>query len=135
MTVHYSLRCKICESPMRLPIDTRPQQSAVPEGQPNDFPPIAVECGRCKSICSYVVHRKFVSSDPKAGSVVTESRPTDAVPAITLECGVEGCTSLLPLYVHWSTTTTVAERKADMQTWRWENLRCPQGHPISKLES
>lgn len=49
-----------------------------------------------------------------------------------LGCGLEGCTALLPLVHSWSASTTAEEREADIKTWKWDRLRCQNGHVIRK---
>jgi hypothetical protein len=52
----------------------------------------------------------------------------DVVHVSTLECAGEGCNTQLPLFAVWSADMPAEERRADISTWRWENLKCPQGH-------
>ena len=50
----------------------------------------------------------------------------------TLECEAENCGIRVPLIAQWSETTSEAERVTSARAWIWENLRCPNGHSMTK---
>jgi hypothetical protein len=49
-----------------------------------------------------------------------------------LKCEEETCESLLPLFVRWNPATTLEALADETARWKWDNLKCPQGHPILK---
>jgi len=68
--------------------------------------------------------------DPSDSVEVSPPHDVETVFVVWLRCEGEDCTIQKPLFAQWSATTTEAERRADIATWRWENLRCPAGHAI-----
>jgi hypothetical protein len=128
---HYELRCKGCGSTMLLPVGMIGRIFAIPDAQPNFSHAIGVVCRRCKSVDIYFLDRKHPRHTP-AYLVKFADPIRDTMDGPMLECGEEGCKALLPLIAQWIPDTTTAERKADVETWRWGHLQCPEGHPIAK---
>jgi hypothetical protein len=131
MTAHYVLHCKDCKAPMWLPSDTIEQLFVDPDDLPNDSHAIGAVCRLCKSVGTYFLERNSPGHNPKDGAIIA-NRAEGTVVLPQLGCAVESCKPLLPIVVQWNPATTAAERRADIETWRWENLRCPMGHPIPK---
>lgn len=134
MTVHYRLHCKCDGLPTLFPQDTLEQPFSGQDDPPNDFLAIGVVCHRHKSAETYFLSAKSPGWNPKDGAEVLENRSGDTVHVSTLRCEREACKSRLPLFAYWRPGTSAEERRADISTWRWDHLRCPEGHSIPKPE-
>jgi hypothetical protein len=104
------------------------------ERLPNRFAAAVVVCSRCKRLDIHTLHKGFPGYDPRSMAILLELRYGKVVIFGSLKCEAGNCGMPLPLIAVWSPSTTAKEWKADIETWRWENLRCPQGHPIPRQQ-
>ena len=131
LILHYELRCKSCGAPMLLPAGMIGLLFAVPDAQPNFSHAIAAVCRQCKSVDTYFLERNHPRHNPPYFAKLADPI-RDTMDGPMLGCGEEGCKALLPLIAQWIPDTTVEERKADFETWRWGHLLCPAGHSIAR---
>lgn len=129
--LHYEFDCKGCGSPMLLPAGKIAWLFADPDAQPNHSHAIAAVCRLCKSVDTYFFERHSPGRNPRDRVVFAEPI-RDTMDGPMLGCGEEGCNALVPLFAQWTPGATTEERKADVETWRWEHLQCPAGHSIAK---
>jgi hypothetical protein len=132
MAPHILVRCTSCSSPIVLPTQTLERPFTIPEEQPNESFAVGIACSNCKSVRRYFLQLKHPENDALDWAPEAEEQNEDTVLINTLGCEAEDCRSLLPLFANWSSAASHAERLADMQSWRWEDLRCPEGHLIPK---
>lgn len=114
---------------MRLPAQTLGNTFGTPMVRSIRADSVGVVCPRCKLVGNYSLFENCPGYNPR-DHVVIAARVGDTVLLEWLKCEKEKCKTPLPLFAIRSATTTVEEREADMLTWRWENLQCPQGHKI-----
>jgi len=127
--VVYVFHCKSCGWPMSLRAETLGHMFGTPGRISGAAHSVGVACLRCKHVRNYSLLRNSPDYNPLDG--VEWARPFgDTVSLEPLRCEVEGCKAQLPLFAMWSKTTTAEERRADMSTWQWDGLHCPQGHKI-----
>jgi hypothetical protein len=103
---------------------------AHPDTLANRFHAIAVGCRDCKSLDTYILHKDFPGHNPQDTVKLTRPEYGDVVRLKSLECAEENCGILLPVFAHFHRAATTEERKAIVDSWRWENFHCPQGHKI-----
>jgi hypothetical protein len=133
MEFHLAVVCNGCQVYVPLPTGKIRWLFFDPKNWPNDIHAVALACPRCSLVDRYTLHKKFPGYNPKNQAV--PMRPwADVVFAEPLQCVVETCKSRLPLIAAWKPTTTAAERRANIETWNWENLTCPKGHRIERPE-
>jgi hypothetical protein len=132
MFIHYVLHCKNCVMPLLLPRDTIEQPFADQDYRPNDSLCVGVACPHCKSVETYFLHKKHPQHNPRDQAWLLENRVEVTAHVSTLECEEQACKARLPLFAQWRQTTTEQERVADIATWLWEHLQCPDGHSIVK---
>jgi hypothetical protein len=105
---------------------------AYQEHPANQYHAIAARCDMCKSVETYILHPQIEGHNPKDRAMATSQHHGVPVHVTNLECVTEGCGILLPLFARWTPASTGQERLDEISTWRWENLKCPQGHSIPK---
>jgi hypothetical protein len=130
--IHHFLNCKDCCMPIMLLAETIQPLFADQEHLANQSHAIAVRCDMCKSVETYILHRQVEGHNPKDRVMATPDDYGVPVHVTTLECVTERCRTLLPLFARWTPSTTEKERIAEISTWRWENLKCPEGHSMPK---
>jgi hypothetical protein len=131
MHFHYVFLCRNCSIPIWLHSETlgRPFE---PQGvRSSNALSIAVVCPHCKNVRSYSLAENSPDYDPK-GTVVSADHIADTVPYGLLECDAEDCKTRLPLVGVKSISTDDAKKKAELNSWNWDGLKCPTGHPISR---
>jgi hypothetical protein len=129
--LHYELCCKSCGATMLLPVGMIGRLFAVPDAQPNFSHAIGAVCRECKSVDIYFLDRNHPRHTPPY--LVKFADPIrDTMDGPMLGCDEEGCRALLPLIAQWIPDTTTEERKADVETWQWGHLLCPEGHSIAR---
>jgi hypothetical protein len=131
VTPHVLIHCEACGLPILLHAGTLQQPFADPDELPNDTSAIGAACPYCKNLRRYFLHQ-IQGRSSLGPAVVAETPDEETVHVCTLSCGIEDCEFLIPLFALWNVSTTVEERTADAETWRWENLLCPEGHSIPK---
>lgn len=97
---------------------------------PNRFHAIVVGCTYCKSLETYTLHKDFPGHNPKDTVIFAPPQYGDVVHLRSLECDAENCGTLLPVIALFHPNAPVEVRKDIVDAWTWENLVCPQGHPI-----
>jgi len=88
---------------------------------------VGVVCPQCKLVGNYSLFQNSPDYNPRDG-VVLAPPVGETFPLKWLQCEKENCKTLLPVFAIWSANTSEQERKADMLTWRWDDLHCPHGH-------
>jgi hypothetical protein len=125
----YLFHCKDCGFPMTLRAETLGNMFGHPGSRQIVASSVGLVCPQCKKVSNYSLLKN--SPDYNHQDLVTWGYPDhDAKLLSWLGCVGENCKSQLPLFAIWNADTTEAERKADISTWRWENLHCPDGHAI-----
>ena len=125
-----SFGCPQCGARFLLPHESLGQMFADPALQRISAPFLAFPCRTCKSVEAYSLQGDSPYKRELDTTVVATLPENPVTLSGWLQCVGEGCMLLVPLFVQWSETTTEAERVADTSTWKWENLKCPQGHAI-----
>ena len=126
------IHCTSCGSSMLLAAHTLERPFAIPDEQPNDSFAVGIACRSCKSVRRYFLQFRHAENDLLGEEHEAEAQNEDTILVNTLGCEVDDCRFLLPLFAQWNPQATAEDRLADIQTWRWEGLRCPEGHPIPK---
>jgi len=114
---------------MGLPVGKLGNVFGSPALRSIDASSVGVVCPRCKFVGNYSLFENSPDYNPRDQVILV--RPVGETAFIKwLKCEVENCKTPLPLFAIWSAATTAEEREADISTWRWEKLHCPQGHKI-----
>jgi hypothetical protein len=97
-----------------------------PEGNYVPADAVAVPCHHCKHV------QLIIRGDLAVGRVKVASNPLETVfLEVWLRCEGSGCGFRpAPVYAQWLPAATAEERKAEIEAWIWDGLRCPQGHPV-----
>lgn len=132
MALQILIHCTSCGSTLLLAAHTLEQPFAILGEQPNDSFAVGIACRTCKSVRRYFLQFRHAENDLLDGVRDVEDQNEDTILVNTLSCEVDDCKFLLPLFAQWNPAMTAEARLADIQTWRWESLRCPEGHPIPK---
>ncbi len=105
-----------------------------PEFRTIDAPAAIVVCPLCKKVqvCQYL--EPTDEERPVSGRAEFAPRSGDTVLVVWLKCEEPACETPLPLFAQWKDSDTEGERRADIETWRWDGLRCPAGHAIAQPE-
>jgi hypothetical protein len=128
--LQYVFSCKHCDRPIRLLAQTLGHifGSQAPRSMNADS--VGAVCFHCKHVANYSLHKN--SPDYRRLDTPEVSVPTrETVHLGQLRCVEENCKTPLELFVAWSATTTAEERAADVKTWLWDGLHCPEGHTIN----
>lgn len=134
MVAHFLIHCSNCGFPFLLPADTLEELFGDPNSLPNNALAVGIVCNQCKCADRYFLDRKHPQYNPKDQAWILDARSEDTVLLAMLECEDGSCESRLPLFAYWNPDTSAEERSADSLTWRWENLKCPEGHVIPRPE-
>jgi hypothetical protein len=111
---------------MMLPEKTLWHTDEDPEGNLLRTQAVALPCRSCKHVLLLTRDDSRVSGHGRP-----ELHPPETVYLeYILGCEGSGCKFRAPLYVQWSADTTVEERQAYIESWKWDDLRCPQGHVV-----
>src|SRR5579863_1334377 len=128
---HYVFVCtdQSCRKPTQLPVDAIEKEFRSLGHSARDDWHVAFPCRFCKRVQMRSLHRDSGYYGPSA--MIKDCIPiADAACVMRLICAEETHEFPVPLFGIWTPTTTVAEREADIRTWRGENLKCPEGHSI-----
>jgi hypothetical protein len=117
---------------MCLIAETIRQLFLYPDSLANRFHAVAIGCKYCRSLETYILHKDFPGHNPKDTVVLAPDQYGDVVGLKSLECSEENCGTLLPVFAQFASSTPVEERKAMVDSWRWDNLQCPKGHAIPR---
>ena len=133
-TPNVLIHCDGCGHPSLLHAGMLQKPFSDPEESPNDTSAIGFACPHCKSLRRYFLHPQKQGQSRTGPGPAWASAPRNEETVLVgmLECEVESCEFLLPLFALWSDSTNDEERLADIETWQWENLRCPEEHVIRK---
>lgn len=130
-TNHYYFACPNCPADIWLPSERLGYIFHAPAHRTIDAPALGFPCRRCSYLGTYSLHRDSPFFGKRDGSHWSDPAIFGETEFLGwLRCAVGDCKSPLPLFAQWSATTTAEERRANIETWRWENLKCPQEHPI-----
>jgi hypothetical protein len=132
MVPHFLIHCSDCGFPFLLPADTIEDTFGDPESLANNALAVGVVCSECKWVDRYFLDRKHAQYDPRNQAWILDTRSEDTILLEILQCEEDTCESRLPLFAYWNPSTPPEERAADSLTWRWENLKCPEGHVIPR---
>ena len=132
MIPHFLIHCSNCGFPFLLPAETLEESFGGAEDPPNNMLAVGVVCHHCKSMDCFFLDRKHPRHNPKDQAWILDTRSEDTVLVAILECEDASCTSRLPLFAYWNPGTTAEQRSVDSFHWRWENLKCPEGHAVSR---
>ena len=104
-----------------------------------DAPFLAAPCPICKRVGNHSLHKGSKYYHPRNQLIWEDPTDTETVFLNWLECVDRDCRSHVPLFARWSATTSGADRIADIQTWKWDGLLCPEGHlirvPVFRVDS
>jgi len=118
-----------CRMPIMLPADAFERQFPNQAVQPKDDYPVALLCWRCKRVDIYSPLQNSPYYDP--GWQKKECFPAgDTEFLLSLQCEGGNCEFRAPLFVTWSTDTTVEEKECAVKTWQGTDLHAPDGHSI-----
>lgn len=116
---------------MWLLAETIRQQFLYPDSLANRFHAIAVGCRYCKSLETYILHKDFPGHNSTDTVIVAPPHYGVVVQIRPLECDEENCGTHLPVFALFHPDATTDERKAIVDSWNWEHLKCPQGHTLN----
>src|SRR5215831_3386013 len=122
------LSCR-CGAQIEVPLPILRQPFAGQDLSSADIPSVVLPCPFCKHL--EVRGRESVL---RVQVIDNPDLPDWYSGDVWLGCGAEGCESPLPLVYGWSVSTTAEEREADKDIWKWDRLRCRNGHAIQKPE-
>jgi hypothetical protein len=110
---------------MMLPERTLWHTDEAPEGNLIHTQAVALPCRGCKRVLL------LTQGDARIGDpVVVPNLVATVYLDVILGCEGKGCEFRAPVYVQWSAETTEEERKAYIESWKWDGLQCPQGHAV-----
>jgi hypothetical protein len=138
MTDAILCRCFACKNPkcrveLWLPVDTLLRLVLDPADPSKDAVAIAILCHYCTQIRKYSL---LSGSSDRVGEdrLVSPDRTEDVGFLDLLRCEEVSCKFPLLLVETWSHAKSAAGqhavRAANKQNLRWENLTCPNEHPI-----
>lgn len=127
--LQYVFPCKHCSRPIRLLAQTLGQVFGHPTHRSIDADSVGAVCYRCKRVANYSLHENSPDFDP-LGRPEMSAPSRETVAIVRLGCVEGSCKTPLEVFATWNATTTVEERSADIKTWLWDGLHCPQGHAI-----
>jgi hypothetical protein len=116
-----------CGAQIEVPLSSLRKPFLNQDLSSTDFLPVALLCPFCKHI-----ERQGMESFLRAQVVYNPHLAEWYSSDVPLRCDVEACKSALPLVHSWTVSTTEETRKADRETWKWDRLRCQNGHVIRK---
>lgn len=124
--------CPNCDGQIQLPLQTLGEMFGNQEFRSSGIYSLALPCPHCKQVRAYSLNRDstFGQTSYQTGQVSLPGVPT--LQLGPLSCVEATCTSRVLLLAQWSETTTEAERAADIETWIWDRLTCPEGHAVPK---
>jgi len=130
--LHRLLPCSWCGDNILLPLEKLAQAFASLEVRTTDREPIAAVCNRCKQVRNYDLANSDLSHtwgpaaylDAFSGWVFIES----------LKCADQTCKTRLPLFAIWDPAISAEQRTAYANSWKWDGLKCQDGHPIVEPE-
>jgi hypothetical protein len=128
--LHCLLQCHYCRASIDIPHGSLGHIFSSPEHRTTDAPAVVVACHLCKRLQTFEPSIPTNSVELVLGQAELRLRSLDTVHVADLECEAEDCQVLLPLFAQWRPDTSEQERRADIETWVWDGLRCPQGHEI-----
>jgi hypothetical protein len=117
---HYLFHCRTCSTALWNPAElvTHP------------FDSVAIVCPACKSIHGYSLNQNSPHFDA-TGSDEESQVVFNLTKVGMLRC--EGnCETSLPCYTSLSIPLLVADPQKELETWRWDDLKCSKGHRILK---
>jgi hypothetical protein len=128
---HIVIHCVNCGLPTLLNGSTLQRPFADQNELPNDGFAIGLACPHCKHLHEYSFPQEPNRS--AFGPAFAADIPARVTAhAITISCEEPDCVSRLPIFAQWSEDISEEGIRADVSTWRWENLLCPKGHRILK---
>jgi hypothetical protein len=128
---HIVWNCVWCATAMSLHADTLWRLITRRDREPREAVPMGLACPQCARLGTYQSGQSDINPFPIGIQRWEEGRPEEWDLVGWLKCEEASCEFRLPLLAHWDASTTLKERKADVARWRWEELRCSAGHPIS----
>jgi hypothetical protein len=134
MIPHFLIHCSNCGFPFLLPADILEESFWDSDSAPNNVLAIGVVCHHCKCVDRYFLDRNHPQYNPRNQAWILDTRSEDTVLVAILECGEASCESRLPLFAYWNPSIGAEERSADTLRWRWEHLKCPDGHAVPRPE-
>ena len=111
---------------MMLPDRTLWHTDEVPEGNLMRTQCVAVACRGCKLVLLLMRGDSRVVGPIGVGQNQLDTVYLEYI----LGCEDLSCKFRAPLYAQWSPDTTEEEQKAYIESWKWDGLRCPQGHAV-----
>jgi len=127
--LQYVFSCKHCSWPIRLLAQTLGQPFGNPAHRSIRVDSVGAACSHCRHVANYSLHKNSLDYDP-LGRAEVSAPSKETVAVVRLGCVEGSCKTPLEVFAAWSATTTVEERSADIKTWLWDGLHCPQGHEI-----
>ena len=121
------LTCE-CGHPILLPPEMLGQLLLALKGRTKYSEMIAAVCDHCKRVRNYDLTK--TKPNPDWGKVILPNSPGWAY-VESLRCQEQTCEAPLPLFAKWNSAMTSEEREGYVKTWTWDNLICPNAHPIS----
>ena len=127
--LQYPLPCVKCSTRILLPNRILLHILGDLEGRTTPAPAVAFVCPHCKQV------QRLLKKEYASGRMGHGPDSSDTELLLWPRCGIVTCKAVMPLYALWSPETTAKERRADIATWVWDGLACPEGHPIRKPAS
>jgi hypothetical protein len=119
--IHIVFQCRNCGSAIWLPHASLGYMFGSQWHRKIDAPALAFPCSVCNHLETYSLHGDSPFHRP-LDTPQWDVRHGETWHVGWLKCGVESCTSPLPLFEQQPKTNSLA--------WEWKNLRCPNGHAV-----
>ena len=132
MDMYCQFYCPNCRERILLPHESLVSMHKLRLSQTSDIPHVAFPCPHCKQLRAYSLHPNSPAEAENSDVILI---PPPGIPLLCLawlRCVEETCEIRVQLLAPWNETTTVEERKSDIDIWIWDHLLCPQGHSIRK---
>lgn len=133
MIAHYEFVCKGCGGPIILHAQTLGWPFEPQAARTTYASSVAVACYRCKQIRTYAGDKNSADYTPFQRRSPDRILETD--PVILLKCAGENCRVPIWLFSPVTATMTAEAKAAEIESWIWDDLKCPAGHPILKSQN
>jgi len=123
--LHYCFRCVKCDGWIRLQVSTLHTLPEFPIFPASDTASVALSCRHCKRVSVYRLR----------GTAAPHPIEEDFVFWRELRCEEKSCRTPLKVIGVRRIAMSSEEIAKDVATWRWDELRCPNGYLILKTDN
>lgn len=131
--LHYVFHCRgpQCSEPIALRAEMLGPPFAIPDFPSKDLRAVALVCPRCRRVRTYSADKDLAAFDPTVKEVWLDQSPSQVF-AGWQKCEEDTCTALLPLVSLRNIPIDDVQKRIELATWTWADVRCANAHPVPK---